>query len=512
VQFALIVPSWSDKLVQEALRLLLEAYYEHQFSDRSHGFRPNLGCHTALREITQRWRGVKWFVEGDIKGCYDNIDHQVLLSILAEDIHDNRFLRLISNMLKAGYLKVWRYHATLSGTPQGSIASPILANIYLNKLDRFVEETLLPAFNRGNRRRVNPAYMALLRAAQRAGDKGDHETAKRLRQQAQTMPSRDPNDPDFRRLWYVRYADDTLLGFSGPRSEAEEIKRRIGAFLRNELRLELSAEKTLITHARTRAARFLGFEVVTLDADHKHDRRGQRCINGTVRLRGPKDVIVERCRSYMMRKGKAVHRPERLVDDGFSIVSQYEAEYRGFAQYYLPAFNAHRLWKVHRVMRPSLLGTLANKHKTKISKIARHMQTVVKNRGRAIKALAIEKPRGESKKPLVAMFGAISLAWNKDALITDSPKQVYNGLRSELVQRLLAEVCELCRAVDGPFEVHHIRRLADLDRPGQKEKPLWVKRMASRQRKTLVTCTRCHQDIHRDRSGWREKTRHWKAG
>jgi group II intron reverse transcriptase/maturase len=504
------LPTWSDKLVQEALRLLLEAYYEPQFSDLSHGFRQGRGCHTALQEITRRWRGIKWFVEGDIKGCYDNIDHQVLLSIVAADIHDNRLLRLISNMLKAGYLEDWRYHETMSGTPQGSIVSPILANVYLNKLDRFVEKTLLPTFNKGDRRRVNPAYMALLKEAQKAGDKGKHKTAKDLRQQAQTMPSRDPEDPDFRRLRYVRYADDTLLGFSGPRSEAEEIKRRIGEFLRDELRLELSAEKTLITHARTRAARFLGFEVVALDADHKHDRRGLRCINGAVRLKVPKDVIVERCRPYM-RKGKAVHRPERLADDDFSIVKQYQAEYRGFVQYYLPAMNAHRLRRVHHVMQTSLLGTLANKHKTKVGKIRRRMRTMVKDRGHTLKALVVEQPRGDSKKPLVAMFGGISLAWNKHALVIDRPKQVYSG-RSDVVQRLLAETCELCGSVEGPFEVHHIRRLADLDRPGQREKPLWVKRMATRQRKTLVTCTRCHQDIHRDRSRWRKKTRHWKAG
>ncbi len=501
-QRPLSLPTWSDKLVQEVIRLLLEAYYEPQFSNLSHGFRPGRGCHTATREITQRWRGVKWFIEGDIKGCFDNIDHQVLMSILAESIHDNRFLRLVSNMLKAGYLEEWKYEMTLSGTPQGGIASPILSNIYLNKLDRFIEKTLLPTFNRGKRRRENPAYKALLNAARRAGDKGNHEKALILRKQAQTMPSRDPEDPNFRRLHYVRYADDTLLGFSGPKSEAEEIKRQISTFLRDILRLELSAEKTLITHAKTQAARFLGFEVVMLHADSKHDHRQQRCINGTVRLKIPKDVIMEQCRLYM-RKGKAVHRPERLSDDDFSIVKQYQATYRGFVQYYLSAFNAHRLWKVHHIMQTSLLATLANKHKTKIVKIARRLQTVVKDcRGHPIRALVIEKQRGEGKMPLVAQFGGISLAWNKNISATDSPKQVYNGLRSEIVQRLLAEVCELCETTDGPFEVHHIRKLADLDRPGQRKKPLWVKRMASRRRKTLVTCSRCHQDIHKDRSGW----------
>jgi len=196
-----------------------------------------------------------------------------------------------------------------------------------------VEETLLPTYNQGNRRGNDPAYKAIINAARRAGDRGDHEATARLRKQAQTMPSRDPDDPDFRRLWYVRYADDFLLGFSGPRHEAEEIKQRIGRFLRETMRLELSETKTLITHARDNAARFLGYEIVALHADEKHDHRGQRIINGLVRLKVPIDVIVERCRRYM-RNGKATHRPERLHDDDFSIVSQYGAEYRGFVQYY----------------------------------------------------------------------------------------------------------------------------------------------------------------------------------
>lgn len=504
------LPTWSDKLVQEAIRLLLDAYYEPRFSNLSHGFRREKGCHTALREITQRWRGVKWFIEGDIKGCFNNIDHQVLLETLSANIHDSRMLRLLSNMLEAGYMEDWRYGATLSGTPQGGIISPLLSNIYLDRLDRFVEETLLPIYNRGDRRRNEPGYKAILNAARRTGDMGDHKEATRLRKQAQSMPSRDPNDPDFRRLWYVRYADDFLFGFTGPRHEAEEIKERIGEFLRNILRLELSDTKTLITHAADTAARFLGYEVVALHADSRHDNRGQRIINGLVRLKVPNDVIVERCRRYM-RNGKAAHRPERLHDDDFSIVSQYGAEYRGFVQYYLLAFNARRLWKVHRMMRTSLLGTLANKHKTRVAPIRRQLRAKVMDRGRSQTALMVKRERGEGKAPLVATFGGISLAWKKEAILTDRPPVVF-GIRSEIVQRLLAQKCESCGTEDGPFEVHHIRRLADLDQPGRRERPLWVKRMASRRRKTLVVCDRCHHDIHRDRSGWRERKGHWKAG
>ena len=202
------LPTWSDKLVAEVVRLLLDAYYEPQFSDRSHGFRPHRGCHTALREVVEVWKGTHWFIEGDISDCFGRLDHQVMLSVLAEKIHDGRFLRLISHMLKAGYLQDWRWHATLSGAPQGGVASPILSNIYLDRLDRFVEQVLLPDYNRGRRRRPNPEYQAIEYAIARARRCGDREALCALRLQRRSLPSQDPNDPDYRRLRYTRYADD----------------------------------------------------------------------------------------------------------------------------------------------------------------------------------------------------------------------------------------------------------------------------------------------------------------
>jgi group II intron reverse transcriptase/maturase len=498
------IPTWSDKLVQEVVRSLLEAYYEPQFSQHSHGFRPNRGCQTAFGDITKHWRGVKWFIEGDITQCFDRINHEVLLSILGEKIHDNRFVRLMSNMLKAGYLEEWTYNATLSGTPQGGVISPILSNLYLDLLDQFVEKVLLPAHNHGERRKPYPPYMAVLRAARRHADKEEYEQAQLLRQQAQQMPSRDPTAPDFRRLWYVRYADDFLLGFSGPREEAKEITSKLEVFLRDYLKLELSKEKTLITHARTEAARFLGYEIVMLDADDKHDHRGQRCINGAPGLKVPVDVIQEKCSRYM-QQGKPIHRAERLADTDFSIITQYQAEYRGLVQYYLLAFNVHRLWRLHRVMEISLVMTLANKFKTKASQIyQKYRQSVATSHG-TLKVLEVTINRGKTQNPLVARFGGIELQWQKHATLEDQPKRVYSSLRSEVVQRLLAQKCELCESDEGPFQVHHVRKLADLDRPGQGAKPPWVKRMASRRRKTLVVCQRCHEEIHRERPQRRKK-------
>lgn len=498
------LPTWSDKLLQEGIRLLLEAYYEPQFSPHSHGFRPGRGCHTALGEITKSWRGVKWFIEGDISQCFDSLDHEVMLSILREHIHDNRFLRLLSNLLQAGYLEDWRFNATLSGAPQGGVVSPILSNIYLDRLDQFVEKVLLPAHNRGDRRKPYPPYMALLKAARNKRMAGDLEEAKRLRRQAQQMPSRDPNDPEFRRLWYVRYADDWLLGYSGPREEAEAIKAQLNEFLRETLRLTLSDEKTLITNARTQSARFLGYEVVNQNADDKQFRaQHRRCINGVPGLKLPDEVIRAKCAKYM-RRGKAFHLAARLNDADYSIVMQYQAEYRGFVQYYLLAYNAHRLWRVHRVMQLSLVFTLADKHRTSASKIFRKHKATVQTAHGTLQVLEARHARGGGKEPLVARFGGIELRWHKQLILNDQPKQVY-GNRSEVVQRLLAQACELCGATE-PCEVHHVRKLADLSKPGQREKPLWVRRMASRRRKTLVLCQQCHEEIHRERPSRRKIT------
>src|SRR5207237_4081966 len=226
------LPSWSDKLAGEVVRLLLEAYYEPGFSDLSHGFRKRRGCHTALRKIHDTWTGTVWFIEGDICDCFGSLDHEILLMILTEKIHDQRFLRLIRHMLKAGYLEDWEYRETLSGCPQGGVVSPILSNIYLHKLDEFIEQELIPQYTRGTSRKDNPEYKRIQRQLAAARQRGDRAAARDLGNQLRSHPSKDPMDPGYRRLRYVRYADDVLLGFTGPKAEAEQIKARLATFLR----------------------------------------------------------------------------------------------------------------------------------------------------------------------------------------------------------------------------------------------------------------------------------------
>src|SRR4051794_33135177 len=395
------IPSWSDKLLQEVMRSILDAYYEPQFSPTSHGFRPGRGCHTALRDISNAWSGTVWFIEGDIKGCFDNIDHSVLMSILREKIHDNRFLILVENLLKAGYLEQWTYRPTLSGTPQGGIASPLLANVYLDRLDKFVEQTLLPEFTRGERKRTRPGYDRLTSRMQRLKAKGTSEGDLRpIREELRLIGKNDQFDPNYRRLRYIRYADDFLLGFDGPREEAEEIKTRLGTFLRDHLKLELSPEKTLITHARTESARFLGYEVT---AQNYPGRRG----HGKILLRIPTQVIEAKIARYT-NEGKPVHRPELSSDSDFSIVGLYGQEFRGYAQYYAYAKNRFWLNRLQWYMRISLLKTLTNKHKSSVSKMAKRFASKAVTEDGAVKCLRVIVRRLD-KPPRVATYGGLSL-------------------------------------------------------------------------------------------------------
>jgi group II intron reverse transcriptase/maturase len=485
------LPTWSDKLVGEVVRLLLEAYYEPAFSDRSHGFRPRRGCHTALREIANTWTGTAWFIEGDIADCFGSLDHDLMLTILSEKIHDNRFLRLVRNMLTAGYLEDWKWGATLSGAPQGGVASPILSSIYLHKLDQFVETVLIPEYTRGGRRARNPAYLDLQGQLAKARRRGDRPLARALRRRMVSLPSADPDDPGYRRLRYCRYADDHLLGFTGPKAEAEEIKQRLAEFLRDELKLELSQEKTLITHARTGAARFLGYEITVQHNDTKKTGRYRR-VNGQVALRVPLDVIKAKSAPYLHR-GKPAKQKALTNGSDHAIVATYGAIYRGIVQYYLLAGDVYRLHRLRWVMETSMLKTLAGKHRSTVSKMAaKHKAKIQTPHGpRTCFEARIER---DGRQPLVARFGETPLHRQKTATVIDRQPIRVDYPHKELVTRLLADVCEICQQ-PGEVEVHHVRKLADLGKPGPLQ-PRWAKAMTNRRRKTLVVCASCHSLTH----------------
>ncbi len=501
------IPTWTDKLLQEVMRQLLEAYYEPQFSKFSHGFRPGRGCGTALKEIGRVWRGTKWFIEGDIKGCFDNINHERLMGILGENIHDGRFLRLVQGLLRAGYMENWKYNQTLSGTLQGGVISPLLSNIYLDRLDEYVQTVLIPEHNKGEQRSVNIAFSRLAWRIKRLRQAGDHEEADRLKRERDQIPSLDTNDPNYRRLRYVRYADDFLLGFAGPRAEAEEIKGKIKDFLRDDLKLEMSEEKTLVTHAKTEQARFLSYDISTMQENSRRDANGNRCINGGIALRMPPEKLEARCSLYK-KNGEPIHRVELVNDSDYDIMTRYQSELRGFYQYYQLAQNANWCHTLHWVMETSLLKTLANKHKSSVSKMFDLFKSKIKVEDGQRRCLEVVVLRGD-KRPLVIRFGGIPFKYHPTANIEDvsAGRAVHVG-RSELLDRLCASECEVCGKTTEmtDLEVHHIRKLADLDKPGRKTKASWMKLMSARRRKTLVLCIRCHDDLHAGRPmAWKVK-------
>ncbi|MXY82586.1 MAG: hypothetical protein F4Y91_11105, partial [Gemmatimonadetes bacterium] len=348
------IPSGEDKLLQAALKILIETYYEPQFSERSHGFRPNRGCHTALNQINQKHRDVSWFIEGDIKGCFDNIDHDILLEIMGEKIKDQPLLRLLKNLMKSGYVEDWKWGETLSGTPQGGIISPLLSNIYMDKFDRWVEKTLLPDYNFGQvdqgnghkTRRINPEYKRLSDRRVGAKRRGDKEAYKHYGNLMRKIPTR-IDDENYRKLEYIRYADDFLLSFKGPKKEAEEIREKIKSYLKKELKLELSIEKTLITHAKTEKAKFLGYNLRIMQSESR------RKANGAIWYGVPREVIGNAIKKHK-KKDKITHRNELIAESDYSIISQYQAEYRGLVQFYTMAHNLDKLKKVEWVMGTSL--------------------------------------------------------------------------------------------------------------------------------------------------------------
>lgn len=500
------MPVWSDKLVQEVLKQILEEYYEPQFSDHSHGFRPERGCHTALREIYYNWHGTTWLIEGDIKACFDKINHEKLLDIIKEKIHDGRIINLIAEMLKAGYMEDWTFNTTYSGTPQGGIISPLLSNILLDKLDKYIENVLIPKYTKGTKRAKNKEYHHMMDNARYSVKSGKTERGKELRRQAQNMPSQNLNDPKYRRLKYVRYADDFLLGFVGTREEAEEIKQQIRKFLHDELRLELSEDKTLITNARAEAAKFLGYEISTTQKNEKREltARGTKCrtINGTIGLKVPLSVLREKQQRYM-KNGKAVHRTELINDTDFTIIANYQSEYRGIVNYYKLAYNLRSLDHLKWVMETSLTKTLARKLKITVTQVYKKYETNLEVEGKTYKGLQVVIPR-EGKDPLISEWGGIPLKWDIKANLKDQNQRIRGG-RTELEKRLIAQECELCKATDQ-IEVHHIRALKDLNTYTGREKPDWVRNMAARKRKTLVVCRTCHENITYGRPTARKKS------
>lgn len=498
------IPAFEDKLVQEVVRMILEAIYEGHFETTSHGFRPKRSCHTALLHIQKTFSGAKWFIEGDIKGFFDNIDHDVLVGILRERISDDRFIRLIRKFLKAGYVEDWTFHNTYSGMPQGGIVSPILANIYLDKLDKYVKE-YIRHFDMGTKRRPGKESNDLANERKRTVRKlkkvkdGTEKAAlvarlKAIEQERAAFPSGDEMDGSYRRLKYIRYADDFILGVIGSKEDALRIKEDIKSFLSESLALELSEEKTLITHTG-KSAKFLGYEITVTRTNHqRRDVQGRlrRTYGKRVRLNVSMATLRDKLLEYgameiKLRNGKEVWKPKcrsgLIFNDDLEILDRYNRETVGFCNYYLIANNCVVLHNFRYIMEYSMYKTFAGKYRSTVRKINKKYRlnklfTVKYEQKGVIKSRTFYKT--SFKRRTTAFNGSCDI----------EPYSIADVSRTNLTDRLKAEKCELCGAT-GKLIMHHVRNLKDL-----KGKESWKRLMSARKRKTIALCPSCHRLRH----------------
>jgi len=466
------IPCTRDKVVQEVVRLILEAIYDSpngsHFKDTSHGFRREKSCHSALQEIQRRWTGVTWFVEGDIQNCFDDIDHETLVNIIRGKIGDERFINLIRKILKAGYQDLDEVRKdSLAGTPQGGIVSPILANIYLHKLDEFVEQ-MRDELEKGGKRKHNLEYKRLqerrlyLAKQGKTRSRAYRELGIRMRK----LPSMDTRDPDFVRIKYIRYADDWLIGVTGPYQLAEQIKQRVRDFLRTELKLTLSEKKTVITNARTQEAKFLGYKIrlgrtskeqkqaFTTNGSGKRFKR--RSTGSEIVLKAPVDELVAKLKTkgFCDENGKPIHRaPWQLLDED-QIVMLYSSINRGIQQYYRPVDNWARVQKVQYILKYSLAMTLAGKRKSRIARVIS---------GGEIKIRTWRK--GKEKE--IAFYQNHDWTSRRDGFT--------NSAKVDIVQ------------------MHHIRHIRKMD---ERHETGFIRVMIALNRKQIPVCARCHRLIH----------------
>ena len=500
------IPAFRDKLVQEVMKMVLEAIYENSFSYMSHGFRPDKSCHTALKYLQDNFIGAKWFIEGDIKGFFDNIDHNVMVGILKERIEDDRFIRLVRKFLNAGYLENWVFHRNYSGTPQGGIISPILANIYLDKLDKYMEE-YIKKFDNGKKRRRNPEHRKLegrkrtvIKKLKKETDMGNilmlQNEIKEIEKRRVQIPAADSMDSNYRRLKYVRYADDFLIGVIGSKEDSQKIKADIREYLESKLKLELSDEKTLITHG-SQPAKFLGFDVyIRKTNDAKRDK------NGVLKRFYGNKVVLKVTTATMRKKllaldavkinkvngkevWKGIPRGYLSVNDDLEILDKYNSEIRGFYNYYSIANNSNVLNSFYTIMKQSMIKTFGQKYRIKGKKLRKKLRVGKEVGVRFTDGKGNERTRIFYHDGFKRKTDGCQVA-NFDEL----PKSKYTFVRTSLIDRLSACVCEYCGATEN-LEMHHVRKLKDL-----KKKNSWAKFMIARKRKTIAVCHNCHKLIH----------------
>ena len=494
------IPCTRDKIVQEVVRLILEAIYDSPhgsyFSENSHGFRRSKSCHSALKDIQTRWSGVTWFLEGDIKSCFDDIDHEILLDVLRKKIKDERFISIIRKFLRAGYQDLDEARKdSLAGTPQGGIVSPILANIYLHELDEYVEQ-LQKELEKGELRRPNPEYRKLQKRRQYLAKIGKIDTGeyRELGVQMRKLPSLDTHDPNFVRVKYARYADDWLIGVTGPHQLAEEIKEQVGQFLKSRLNLTLSVEKTRITQARTEEATFLGYQIrlgrsdkepkQTLSTNASGKSFKRRSTGMQIVLKAPMERLVQRLyqKGFCDKHGRPMHKAAWIQLDEDQIILLYSSVNRGLQQYYRPTDNWAEMHRVQYILKFSLAKTLGAKRQRPITQVIQGKDISVK----------VKRAKGQEKT--ITFYRNADWTTRRGAF-TDSPE--VDLVRMNVRLRTRSKLGWPCVTCGGEQEIamHHVRHVRKgLTSRGSQG---FTRVMAILNRKQVPVCTSCHNKIHR---------------
>jgi len=501
----LSICEWQDKLLQKVIALILGAIYEPRFSNASHGFRPNLGCHSALIRVQRYGQACEFFIQGDIEDCFNAINHQILIQILRKTIKDNRLIQLIQGMLTAGKLELdFVYGKTYSGIAQGGSLSSLLVNIYLNELDNFIESEIKPLYHNDLKREESKEYRKirgkisneqkkLMRQNPRISREESLTRLKSWRKQLRSMPFTESIDvTKSRRFCYTRYADDWIITFTGTFKEANEILHKIVMFLDVNLKLSLSQEKTRIVRSNNEKspARFLGYNLITQWSNDKITD-GSRSLIGTIAFLIPNDVIIYH-KAKFMKNGKVVHLPQYLANPTYDIIASYQARFRGLCQYYKFARNQQKLAHMKYIMEISLTKTLACKLKTSVAKVYKRFASMKMVDGYNYKVIAESIVDGKGNTH-TAYFGAIPFKrqpFSLKNIIRDDIHIYYYG-RNSMMVRLSNNICELCGSEDA-IEIHHIHHMKDVS----KSKSEFAKRMIAMNRKTIAVCQRCHNMIH----------------
>jgi len=497
------IPSTRDKIVQEVIRLILECIYDSPngpyFHETSHGFRPNRSCHTALREIRGKWPAINWFLEGDIQSCFDAIDHGVLVSLLQKKIRDERFLNLIWKLLRAGYLDLREArHDSLTGTPQGGLASPILANVYLHDLDEKVEEMCKQVERGGKRKQRNPLYHKLSEQKLRLVKKGATRTKefREVIRQIRSMPAVDVDDPNFIRLKFLRYADDWLVGICGPRRLAEHVKEELKTFLNQRLKLTLSAEKTKITHARKEQAHFLGTRLTIgregiqrVVTTHNGSARPvkRRSTGWEVVMEAPRDELIKKlhAKGFCTAIGQPTTKLGWIHLDADQIITLYNGINRGIQNYYRFADNFSHLIRIQYILKFSLAHTLAAKYKCSV-------RQGFKRFGKT-PTVAVKAKDGKRDRQVTFYNNS---DWKKQRNGFQINPATVDQLQWSIKLRSRSKLgmpCCICNSSEQ-VEMHHVRHI----RKTGGKKPVGINAILQMMnRKQIPVCTTCHQKIHR---------------